>query len=133
MKLREEGDFLRAWGGIASLQLRLPAVWTGARARGYPPERLAKWLCAGPARLAGLADRKGAIAAGHDADLVLWRPEKEFVVSETVLRHRHTITPWLGRTLAGVVEATYLRGERVYAHGAEEPEPRGRLLTRLDS
>jgi allantoinase len=133
MKLREEGDFLRAWGGIASLQLRLPATWTGARARGYPPERLASWLCAGPARLAGLAGRKGAIAPGHDADLVLWHPEKEFVVSETVLRHRHSITPWLGRTLAGVVEATYLRGERIYAPGGADQQPRGRLLTRLDS
>jgi allantoinase len=133
MKRREEGDFLRAWGGIASLQLRLPAVWTGARARGYPPERLASWLCAGPARLAGLAGRKGIIAAGHDADLVVWHPEKEFVVSETVLRHRHSITPWLGRTLAGVVEATYLRGERIYARGAADQPPRGRLLTRLDS
>lgn len=133
MKLREEGDFLRAWGGIASLQLRLPAIWTGARARGYPPERLAAWLCAGPARLAGLTGRKGAIAAGHDADLVLWHPEKEFVVSETVLRHRHAITPWLGRTLAGVVEATYLRGEPVYARGAADQPPRGRLLTRLAS
>ena len=133
MKLREEGDFLRAWGGIASLQLRLPAIWTGARARGYPPERLAAWLCAGPARLAGLTGRKGAIAAGHDADLVLWHPEKEFVVNETVLRHRHAITPWLGRTLAGVVEATYLRGEPVYARGAADQPPRGRLLTRLAS
>ncbi len=133
MKLREEGDFLRAWGGIASLQLRLPAIWTGARARGYPPERLASWLCAGPARLAGLAGRKGVIAAGHDADLVLWHPEKEFVVSETVLRHRHPITPWLGRTLAGVVEATYLRGERVYARGGADQPPRGLLLTRLGS
>jgi allantoinase len=133
MKLREEGDFLRAWGGIASLQLRLSAIWTGARVRGYPPERLAAWLCTGPARLAGLAGRKGAIAAGHDADLVLWHPEKEFVVSETFLRHRHAITPWLGRRLAGVVEATYLRGERVYARGAADPPPRGRLLTRHDS
>ncbi len=133
MKLREEGDFLRAWGGIASLQLRLPAVWTGARARGYPPERLAEWLCAGPARLAGLAGRKGAIAAGCDADLVLWHPEKEFVVNQRDLRHRHAVTPWLGRTLAGVVEATYLRGERVYTRGVEEPALRGRLLTRLDS
>jgi allantoinase len=134
MKLREEGDFLRAWGGIASLQLRLPAIWTGARARGYPPERLAAWLCAGPARLAGLAGRKGALAAGHDADLVLWHPEKEFVVSETILRHRHSMTPWLGRRLAGVVEATYLRGEKVYARGAADPPASGgRLLSRLDS
>jgi allantoinase len=133
MKLREEGDFLRAWGGIASLQLRLPAVWTGARARAYPPERLAAWLCAGPARLVGLAGRKGAIAPGLDADLVLWHPEQEFVVSHTELRHRHPITPWLGRTLAGVVEATYLRGERVYARGAADQPVRGRLLSRLDS
>ena len=133
MKLQGEGDFLRAWGGIASLQLRLPAVWTGARARGYPPERLASWLCAGPARLAGLAGRKGIIAAGHDADLVLWHPDEEFVVSETVLRHRHSLTPWLGRTLAGVVEATYLRGQRIHARGGPDQPPRGRLLTRLDS
>jgi allantoinase len=133
MKLPEEGDFLRAWGGIASLQLRLPAVWTGARARGYPPDRLAAWLCAGPARLAGLAGRKGAIAAGYDADLVLWHPEEEFVVNHAVLRHRHAFTPWLGRVLAGVVEATYLRGERVYTRAGTDHPPRGRLLTWMDS
>jgi allantoinase len=133
MKLRKEGDFLRAWGGIASLQLRLSAVWTGARGRGYSPTSLAAWLCTGPARLVGLAGRKGAIAPGLDADLVLWHPEQEFVVSPTELRHRHPISPWLGRTLAGVVEATYLRGERVYARGAADQPAPGRLLTRLDS
>jgi allantoinase len=132
-KLREQGDFLRAWGGIASLQLRLPAVWTAARARGHAPERLAEWLCAGPARLAGLAGRKGAIAAGADADLVLWDPDREFVVEPSQLRHRHSLTPWLGRRLAGVVEATYLRGEPVYARGAPDGPPRGRLLARADS
>jgi allantoinase len=132
-KLLKEGDFLRAWGGIASLQLRLPAIWTAARARGYAPSSLAPWLCGGPARMAGLAGRKGVIAPGHDADLVLWRPEEEFVVSQTDLRHRHSITPWLGRTLAGVVEATYLRGKQVYARGAADQPVRGRLLTRLDS
>jgi allantoinase len=133
MKLRTEGDFLRAWGGIASLQLRLPAVWTAARARGHSPASLASWLCAGPAHLAGLAGRKGAIAPGNDADLVLWRPEEEFVVTAADLRHRHSITPWLGRTLAGVVEATYLRGEQVYARGAPDRPVRGQLLTRVES
>ncbi len=130
LKLREEGDFLRAWGGIASLQLRLPAVWTGARARGHPPERLTEWLSTGPARLAGLEGRKGAIAPGCDADLVLWHPDRELVVEETMLRHRHRLTPWLGRRLAGEIEASYLRGERVYSRGAPDGPPRGRLLSR---
>ncbi len=133
MKLRENGDFFRAWGGIAGLQLRLPVVWTGAKARGHAPERLVEWLCAGPARLAGLGGSKGSIAPGYDADLVLWHPGREFVVDENVLRHRYPITPWLGRVLAGVVEATYLRGERVYARGAPDQPVRGRLLTRPNS
>jgi allantoinase len=130
---RAGGDFLRAWGGIASLQLRLPAVWTGARARGHAPERLVEWLCAGPARLAGLAGRKGAIAPGHDADLVLWHPEKELVVDEATLRYRHSLTPWSGRRLRGVVETVWLRGERVFARGAPDEPPRGLLLARADA
>ena len=130
LKGRETGDFFRAWGGISSLQLRLPAVWTAARARGYPLERLVSWLCDGPARLIGLAGTKGSIVPGADADLVLWRPEEEFVVQAATLRHRHPVSPWLGRRLAGVVEATYLRGERVYARGMTDEPVRGRLLTR---
>ncbi len=132
LKRREEGDFAGAWGGIASLQLGLPAVWTGASARGYDLDALCEWLSTGPSRVAGLRRRKGAIAPGNDADLVLWRPEEEFVVSEIGLRHRHSVTPWLHRRLAGVVEATYLRGECIYARGAADRAPRGRLLTRLD-
>ena len=133
LKRREEGDFAGAWGGIASLQLGLSAVWTGARARGYPPDALCGWLSTGPSRVAGLHRRKGAITPGNDADLVVWQPEKEFVVSEIGLRHRHSVTPWLNRRLAGVVEATYLRGECIYARGAADQAPRGRLLTRLDA
>ena len=128
-----DGDFFRAWGGIAGVQLRLPAVWSAAKPRGHPPERLVEWLSAGPARLAGLSGRKGAIAPGYDADLVFWHPGKEFVVDESVLRHRHPITPWLGRVLTGVVEATYLRGECVYARGTADQPPRGQLLSRSDS
>jgi allantoinase len=133
LKRRDEGDFVGAWGGIASLQLGLPSVWTGARTRGYSPDALCGWLSTGPSRIAGLHRRKGAIAPGNDADLVVWQPEKEFVVSEIDLRHRHSVTPWLGRRLAGVVEATYLRGECIYARGAADQPPRGRLLTRLDA
>ena len=68
LKHLDDGDFIAAWGGIASLQLALPVMWTGARQRGIPFERLAQWMCAAPAKLAGLGERKGAIATGHDAD-----------------------------------------------------------------
>ena len=110
----EDGDFLRAWGGIAGLELSLPAVWTGARARALPLHRLAEWLCAAPARLAGLATRKGSIAAGRDADLVIWDPEATFAVDERRLHQRHKRTPYDGMTLSGRVIETYAKGRVVY-------------------
>ena len=114
MKRRAEGDFFAAWGGIASLQLLLPAVWTGARARGATVADLARWLSARPAALAGLDGSKGAIAPGRDADLVIWDPDAAFTVDPARLEHRHPITPYAGRDLHGVVAATVLRGELVY-------------------
>ena len=114
LKEAGRGDFFAAWGGIASLQLALPAVWTGARARGAGVERLAEWMCAAPARLAGLGTRRGALAAGLDADLVVWSPEATFEVDPARLLHRHPVTPYAGRTLSGVVRATYVAGRRVH-------------------
>jgi allantoinase len=112
--MKADGDFLRAWGGIASLELSLSAVWTGASARGLPIARLAAWMCPAPARLAGIDGRKGAIAAGMDADLVVWDPDAEFVVDEAALRQRHKHSPYAGRRLRGRVTATYARGRLVY-------------------
>jgi allantoinase len=132
MKSRETGDFLTAWGGISSLELRLPAVWTAARARGHPVERLAEWLCAGPARLAGIAGRKGAIAGGLDADLVVWNPEAAFPVRPEALHHRHALTPYAGKTLFGSVEATFLAGERIFDRNRFIGPPRGRILLAPD-
>lgn len=109
-----EGDFFSAWGGIASLQLTLSAVWTGARTRGLKPERIAQWMSAAPARLAGLQGRKGALAAGYDADIVLWDPEASFVVNPTELLHRHKVTPYVGREVFGKVLATYVGGRRIF-------------------
>ena len=109
-----EGDFFSAWGGIASLQFSLPAVWTGARIRGLKPERIAQWMSAAPARLAGLQGRKGALAAGYDADITLWDPEASFVVNPTEILHRHKVTPYVGRELFGKVLATYVGGRRIF-------------------
>jgi allantoinase len=128
MKSGDTGSFVSAWGGIASLQLGLAAVWTGARARGIGLDRVVEWMCAGPARVAGLTGSKGAIAPGADADLVMFFPDDEFVVDAARLRHRHAVTPYHGRRLAGVVEATYLRGMEVYRRGGSDKPPAGRLL-----
>jgi allantoinase len=130
MKLVEEGDFLRAWGGIASLQLSLPAVWTEARARGYAVTHLAKWLCEGPARLAGLAGRKGSIAVGGDADFVIWDAEAKFRVEPAQLHHRHKVTPYAGRELCGRVETTFLRGRKIFERGEFSAGPVGHVLHR---
>jgi allantoinase len=130
MKERERGDFLAAWGGIAGLQLSLPAVWEGAREHGYTPSHLARWMSSAPARLAGLHAHKGEIAPGHDADLVVWDPESEFLVEPHGLHHRHPTSPYLGSILPGVVEATYLRGIPAYRRGEEWPPATGRILLR---
>jgi len=130
MKKKEAGDFLDAWGGIASLQLRLPLVWTEAERRGHSFEQLAAWLCANPARLAGLGRCKGAIRAGLDADIVVWDPDASFRVEPEKLWHRHKLTPYAGRTVRGAVETTFLRGEKIYDSGRFAGAPSGRLLMR---
>ncbi len=130
MKLQEEGNFLRAWGGIASLQLSLPAVWTEARARGYAVTHLAKWLCEGPARLAGLAGKKGAISVGGDADFVIWDADAKFRAEPSQLHHRHKVTPYAGRDLTGRVEATFLRGRKIFERGEFSTAPVGHVLLR---
>jgi allantoinase len=109
------GDFFAAWGGIASLQIALPAVWTGARARGARIEQLSQWMSSAPARLVGLRERKGRIAVGHDADLVVWDPEEAFEVKTGRLRHRHPVSPYGGRVLHGRVRVTYAGGHIIPA------------------
>ncbi len=128
LKAGDRGDFVAAWGGIASLQLSLPALWTGARDRGFGLADVARWLCAAPARLAGLGDRKGTLEPGRDADLVVWYPDEEFSVTPALLRHRHKVTPYAGRSLFGRVAATYLRGEPVFDRGGFPGPPAGRWL-----
>ena len=130
LKMTNSGDFLKAWGGISSLELRLPVMWTAARRRGFSFEKLTEWLCRAPARLVGLEKRKGAIERGADADLVVWNPEASFRVEPAKLHHRHKLTPYAGQELSGVVEATFLRGEMIYDHGRFPASPVGAMLLR---
>jgi len=124
LKRLDVGDFGLAWGGISSLQLGLPAVWTGARARGHDLVDVVRWMAEGPARLVGL-ERKGRLAVGADADLCVFAPDEAFVVDPARLHHRNPVTPYAGRTLDGVVRSTWLRGSRL-----DLVTPRGELLVR---
>jgi allantoinase len=130
LKHLERGDFGAAWGGIASLQFSLPAVWTGARRRGHGLETLARWMCEAPAKLVGLEGQKGSITVGADADLLVFDPEATFTVEASRVLHRHPLTPYAGRTLSGVVEMTFVRGTKVYERGTLAPKPQGRWVRR---
>jgi allantoinase len=123
LKRLDVGDFGLAWGGIAGLQVALPAVWTGARARGVGLGDVVRWMSAAPAALAGLP-AKGGIAVGKDADLVAFAPDQRWHVG--ALQHRNPVTPYAGRELTGVVRRTWLRGQVIEPDGA----PLGRLLGR---
>jgi allantoinase len=127
LKAIEAGDFVAAWGGVAGLQLALPVVWTEASARGHSLVDIARWMAAGPARLAGL-DRKGAIAAGRDADLIVFDDAAHTTVTPESIHHRHRVTPYAGETLRGAVAVTYLRGRRVAERGACVADDLGALL-----
>jgi allantoinase len=135
LKDQGSGDYMAAWGGIASLQLAGSVLWSGASERGFTPADLARWMAGHPARLAGLAGRKGAIVPGADADLALWDLDTQWTVAGARLYHRHPLTPYEGMTLRGLVRSTFVRGVRVFERGGAGREsdrfpaaPTGRLL-----
>jgi allantoinase len=124
LKDLENGDFGVAWGGVASLQLGLPIIWTEARRRGIPLERVVEWMGRKPAELARL-QRKGTLAPGYDADLAIFAADEAFVVDADKLYHKNHITPYQGKTLYGVVRRTFVRGTEV-----DFSEPKGQLIRR---
>lgn len=134
MKRKEEGRWDLAWGGIASLGLALAAMWTVMAGRGVDvktaAERVGAWMSAGPAQLAGLTGRKGALVAGADADFVVFDPDATWMVTSGELHFRHKISPYMSAAMQGRVVETWMRGERVYAADGWVGEARGRELVR---
>jgi len=128
IKFRELGDLNLAWGGISGLQLTLPVVWTAGLQMGWQPNDLAKWLSENPAKLIGYDDSKGKIAAGFDADIVIWNPDAVFKVDANELFHRHKLSAYDGQLLQGVVHQTFERGKPVFETGVVARQPIGNLL-----
>jgi allantoinase len=130
MKRLDEGSFKTAWGGIASLSVALPLMYSEARVRQFSLSDITHWMAEQPARLAGCHLHKGRIASGYDADFVVFDTESEFVVSEERLYYRHPVSPYMGEKLRGIVKATYLRGNLVFEGGRFIGEPIGREFRR---
>jgi allantoinase len=124
----EAGRWDKAWGGIASLGLELPVMWTAMQKRGFGLERIGAWMAAGPAKLAGLSGRKGALVDGADADFTVFDPNEGWTVSESDLHFRHKLSPYVGAQLRGRVRATWLRGEEVFSDGKFHGSARGHEL-----
>jgi len=130
MKHRETGRFDQSWGGISSLGLALPVMWTAMQQRELKLRRIADWMAAAPAQLAGLAGRKGAIVPGADADFAVFDPEAAWTVTPGDLHFRHKISPYLGAKLRGRLVETWLRGERIFCTGKFSDRARGREQVR---
>ena len=126
LKALATGDFGAAWGGIASLQVGLPVVWTAARDRGHGLADVVGWMATAPADRVGLVDR-GRIGLGASADLCVFAPDATFQVDVARLHHRNPVTPYAGRTLTGTVRQTWLHGTPVDLAAP----PRGRLIRRV--
>ena len=116
MKEIASGNFMKAWGGISSVQVALPALWTATKKYGSNLTDMARWLCEKPSLLPRLKN-KGRIERGYDADFVIWNPEEQFMVTQDIIHHRHKITPYLGEQLYGVVKQTWLGGQKLFENG----------------
>jgi allantoinase len=130
LKELRTGDFMKAWGGIASIQFALLALWTAGRKRACSLSDITKWLCSNPSMLIGKEKTKGKIAKGYDADLIVWDPEKSFTVTESIIQHKHKITPYLNKELYGVVEEVFLKGQKVLENGKIIQVNKGTIINR---
>jgi allantoinase len=130
LKNLETGDFAKAWGGISSIQFTLPVIWTECKQRGYSLNQIINWMSTQPTKFIGLDHKKGQIASGFDADLVCWNPDKIYTIEKDAIHHKNKLTPYEGETLYGVVNNTYLRGQKVYENDKFLNHPNGKILLR---
>ncbi|MBT3517887.1 MAG: allantoinase AllB [Candidatus Marinimicrobia bacterium] len=128
LKNLEAGNFEKAWGGISSLQFALPVIWTECKQRGYSLEQLINWMSKQPAKFIGKDQQKGQISPGFDADLVCWNPDKKYIIKKEAIHHKNKLTPYEGESLYGVVNATFLRGQKVYENGQFLGKSKGKII-----
>ncbi|MBY0358682.1 MAG: allantoinase AllB [Candidatus Obscuribacterales bacterium] len=133
LKHLDTGDLQKAWGGISSLQFGLPVIWSEARQRGLKIENVVEWMCEKPAQFLNLNHKKGKLAAGFDADIVVFNPDKKFAINKDVIQHKNKVTPYEGRELYGVVERTYVRGNLTYQDGRFAANPCGKQVLRQNA
>ena len=128
LKNLEAGNFEKAWGGISSIQFALPVIWTECKQRGYSLEQLINWMSKQPAKFIGKDQQKGQISPGFDADLVCWNPDKKYIIKKEAIHHKNKLTPYEGESLYGVVNATFLRGQKVYENGQFLGKSKGKII-----
>ncbi len=128
LKNMEAGDFEKAWGGISSIQFTLPVIWTECKARGFSIDQLIHWMSTAPAKFIGKDQHKGHISPGFDADLVCWNPDEKYMIQKEAIHHKNKLTPYEGESLYGIVNATFLRGQKVYENGEFLGNPTGKII-----
>jgi allantoinase len=128
LKKIDSGDLENAWGGISALQFGLPLIWTEAKQRGFTLSDISHLMSTATAEFVGLHDKKGKIAVGAYADILVFDDEKEVIISSDMIKHKHKITPYVGKKVTGEVNKTYLRGQLVYSEQDIIGKPQGNTL-----
>ena len=130
-----DGDFLEQPFGSPQVETLLPLTYDGGVNRGrISVVRLVQVLCENPARIFGLYPKKGTIAVGSDADLVVFDPNREFTIQAGNQHTNAGYTLYEGRTVLGWPEMSFQRGHRVLWQGQIVAEPgRGEFLPTMEA
>ncbi|CZR58375.1 probable allantoinase, mitochondrial precursor [Phialocephala subalpina] len=115
---KERGDFFASWGGISSVGLGLPILWTEATSRSLSSSitilDVVRLCAVNTSKQVGLSHKKGAIRPGMDADICVFDDEASWVVGREQMLFRNKVSPYQGRTMRGLVKETWVRGQKVF-------------------